>query len=176
MSRGVSSKGSVPSDYEFSMYNVYCTALKWVEKGRIITACLRYSRLSFAPATTCTCKLVEANEMRLYSRLGRGREAKIKTTIHPRFSSTPLFLTPPMKARLIKVKGERFRSILNDCVDYFVPIVLKPLSAECHVVMDQSSDVVLDTPKVKLCPISNFVLRGYHSNVARTVCMLLGAG
>lgn len=38
--------------------------------------------------------------------------------------------------------------IRNDCVDYFVPIVLKPLSAECHVVMDQSSDIVLDTPKV----------------------------
>ena len=31
--------------------------------------------------------------------------------------------------------------------------VLKPLSAECHVVMDQSSEIVLDTPKVfeKVC-------------------------
>ena len=26
--------------------------------------------------------------------------------------------------------------------------VLKPLSAECHVIMDQSSEIVLDTPKV----------------------------
>ena len=26
--------------------------------------------------------------------------------------------------------------------------VLKPFSAECHVVMDQSSEIVLDTPKV----------------------------
>ena len=31
--------------------------------------------------------------------------------------------------------------------------VLKPLSAECHVVMDQSSEIILDTPKVfeKVC-------------------------
>ena len=83
MSGGVSSKGSVPSDYEFSMYNVYCTNLKWVE-----------------------------NDYQSYI-------------------------------------------IPSDFFDYFVPIVLKPLSAECHVVMDQSSDIVLDTPKVKLCTISH---------------------
>ena len=37
-------------------------------------------------------------------------------------------------------------------VTYFFK-VLKPLSAECHVVMDQSSEIVLDTPKVfeKVC-------------------------
>jgi len=28
--------------------------------------------------------------------------------------------------------------------------------------MDQSSDIVLDTPKVKLCTISNSVLLGYY--------------
>ena len=33
MSRGVSSKGSVPSDYEFSMYHVYWTTLRYVEKA-----------------------------------------------------------------------------------------------------------------------------------------------
>ena len=32
-------------------------------------------------------------------------------------------------------------------------IVLKPLSAECHVIVDQSSEIILDTPKV----ISTFV-------------------
>ena len=39
--------------------------------------------------------------------------------------------------------------IFNGHVDCFAPTVLKPLSAECHVVMDQSSEIVLDTPKVK---------------------------
>ena len=33
-------------------------------------------------------------------------------------------------------------------VDILSFTVLKPLSAECHVIMDQSSDIVLDTPKV----------------------------
>ena len=33
MSRGVSSKGSVPSDYEFSMYHVYWTTFRYVEKA-----------------------------------------------------------------------------------------------------------------------------------------------
>ena len=32
-------------------------------------------------------------------------------------------------------------------------IVLKPLSAECHVIVDQSSEIIFDTPKV----ISTFV-------------------
>ena len=32
-------------------------------------------------------------------------------------------------------------------------IVLKPLSAECHVIVDQSSEIIRDTPKV----ISTFV-------------------
>ena len=27
-------------------------------------------------------------------------------------------------------------------------IVLKPLSAECHVIVDQSSEIIFDTPKV----------------------------
>ena len=30
----------------------------------------------------------------------------------------------------------------------FCLIVLKPLCAECHVIMDQSSEILLDVPKV----------------------------
>lgn len=77
---------------------------------------------------------------------------------------------------VFKVKIKRLISIPNDCVNYFVPIVLKPLSAECHVVMDQSSDIVFDTPKVKHCTSSNFVLLGYKSNVVGTVFTLFGIG
>jgi len=61
----------------------------------------------------------------------------------------------------------------NDCVDYFVTIVLKPLSAECHVVMDQSSDVVLDTPKVKLFAVSNLILLSFYTNLAGFVFVSL---
>lgn len=99
----------------------------------------------------------------------------------------PFFLTPTTQARFInlslnvKIYLEKIiysTGILNDCVDYFVPIVLKPLSAECHVVMDQSSDIVLDTPKVKFCTISNSILLGYYvySHLAGTVFILLGTG
>lgn len=41
MSRGVSSKGSVPSDYEFSMYHVYYTTLKWIEEAWSLKVKLR---------------------------------------------------------------------------------------------------------------------------------------
>ena len=57
-----------------------------------------------------------------------------------------------MNASLFKCFGKIFWSNLkwsNDRVNNFLLIVLKPLSAECHVIMDQSSDIVLDTPKVK---------------------------
>ena len=82
MSRGVSSKGSIPSDYEFSTWHAHRTTLQ-------------------------------------------------------------------MHQGITIVYFEKYKVIANnDCVYHFVPTVLKPLSAECHVIMDQSSEIVLNTPKV----------------------------
>ena len=37
-------------------------------------------------------------------------------------------------------------------------IVLKPLSAECHVIVDQSSEIILDAPKVIFTFVYTFII------------------
>ena len=46
-----------------------------------------------------------------------------------------------------QLKSEKKKSEM--CAHCFILVVLKPLSAECHVIMDQSTEIVLDTPKVE---------------------------
>lgn len=51
--------------------------------------------------------------------------------------------------------------------------ILKPLSAECHVVMDQSSDIVLDTPKFLIEVLQQELLLAFSQNQFHNVMDLI---
>lgn len=51
--------------------------------------------------------------------------------------------------------------------------ILKPLSAECHVVMDQSSDIVLDTPKLLIEVLQQELLLAFSQNQFHNVMDLI---